>query len=54
MSEIKTTKPLLEVKKVLPILNRISILAGLDDGQLYDIFTQPSHRKLKHERILLI
>lgn len=38
MSEIKTTKPLLEVKKVLPILNRISILAGLDDNQLYDIF----------------
>lgn len=38
MSEIKTTKPLLEVKKVLPILNKISILAGLDDNQLYDIF----------------
>lgn len=38
MSEIKATKPLLEVKKVLPILNKISILAGLNDNQLYDIF----------------
>lgn len=38
MSEIKATKPLLEVKKVLPILNKISILAGLNDSQLYDIF----------------
>ena len=38
MSQTKTTKPLLEVKKVLPILNRISILAGLNDGQLYTIF----------------
>ncbi len=38
MSEIRESKPLLEVKKVIPILNKISILAGLDDGQLYDIF----------------
>ncbi|MBW8017037.1 MAG: cyclic nucleotide-binding domain-containing protein [Planctomycetes bacterium] len=38
MSEIKLTKPLLEVKKVLPILNKISILAGLNDDQLYNIF----------------
>jgi len=38
MSDTKTTKPLLEVKKVLPILNKISILAGLSDEQLYDIF----------------
>lgn len=38
MSEIKTSTPLLEIKKVIPILNKISILAGLNDGQLYDIF----------------
>ncbi len=38
MSEIKESKPLLEIKKVIPILNKISILAGLNDSQLYDIF----------------
>lgn len=38
MSQIKESKPLLEIKKVIPILNKISILAGLNDGQLYDIF----------------
>jgi len=30
--------PLMEVEKVLPILNRISIFGGLDDGQLYSVF----------------
>ncbi|MBN2686281.1 MAG: cyclic nucleotide-binding domain-containing protein [Pontiellaceae bacterium] len=30
--------PLLEVEKVLPILNQISVLGGLDDAQLYTVF----------------
>jgi CRP-like cAMP-binding protein len=30
--------PLLEVEKVLPILNKISVFGGLDDAQLYTVF----------------
>lgn len=30
--------PLLDVEKVLPILNRISLFGGLDDAQLYTVF----------------
>ncbi|VGO19706.1 Crp/Fnr family transcriptional regulator [Pontiella sulfatireligans] len=30
--------PLLDVENVLPILNQISILGGLDDAQLYTVF----------------
>ncbi|NNJ70737.1 MAG: cyclic nucleotide-binding domain-containing protein [Kiritimatiellales bacterium] len=30
--------PLIDVENVLPILNRISILGGLDDAQLYTVF----------------
>lgn len=30
--------PLLDVENVLPILNKISILGGLDDKQLYTVF----------------
>lgn len=30
--------PLLDVENVLPVLNRISILGGLDDAQLYTVF----------------
>jgi CRP-like cAMP-binding protein len=30
--------PLLDVESVLPILNKISILGGLDDEQLYTVF----------------
>ncbi len=30
--------PLLDVENVLPILNKISILGGLDDSQLYTVF----------------
>ncbi|HEY5653126.1 MAG TPA: cyclic nucleotide-binding domain-containing protein [Pontiella sp.] len=30
--------PLLDVEKVLPILNRIAILGGLSDSQLYTVF----------------
>ena len=30
--------PLLDVEKVLPILNQISILGGLEDEQLYTVF----------------
>ncbi len=30
--------PLLDVESVLPILNQISILGGLDDAQLYTVF----------------
>jgi CRP/FNR family cyclic AMP-dependent transcriptional regulator len=34
----KYRSPLLEVEKVLPILNKISLLGGLDDTQLYAVF----------------
>ena len=30
--------PLLDVENVLPILNRIAILGGMDDSQLYSVF----------------
>lgn len=30
--------PLIDIENVLPILNQISILGGLDDAQLYTIF----------------
>lgn len=34
----KYRPPLLHVEKVLPILNKIAILGGLDDQQLYTVF----------------
>ena len=34
----KYRSPLLDVETILPILNRISLLGGLDDAQLYTIF----------------
>jgi len=52
MSQIKTTKPLLEVKKVLPILNKISILAGLSDSQLYDISQMLEKVTCDHEEVI--
>lgn len=30
--------PLLDVENVLPILNRIAVFGGLEDGQLYSVF----------------
>jgi CRP-like cAMP-binding protein len=38
MAMEKYRLPLLDVENVLPILNRISILGGLDDTQLYTVF----------------
>ncbi len=38
MSEAKTFEPLLDIENVLPILNKISIFAGLSEGQLYTLF----------------
>ena len=38
MSEDKSYLPLLEIEEVLPILNKISILAGFSDKQLYLVF----------------
>ena len=38
MSQIKEIKPLLQVQEVMHILNNISILAGLDDTQLIEVF----------------
>jgi CRP/FNR family transcriptional regulator, cyclic AMP receptor protein len=38
MSEHVAREPLLEVESVLPILDRISILGGLNESQLYQIF----------------
>jgi len=49
MSADKYRPPLLEVEKVLPILNRIAILGGLDDAQLYTVFRllETEHYKAK-------
>lgn len=38
MSIEKYRLPLLDVENVLPILNKIAILGGLDDAQLYTVF----------------
>ena len=38
MTAEKQRFPLLDVENVLPILNRIAILGGLDDSQLFTIF----------------
>lgn len=38
MSEHVPREPLLEVEKVLPILDKISIFGGLTESQLYQIF----------------
>jgi hypothetical protein len=38
MEDKKTYEPLSDIENVLPILNKISILAGLSDPQLYTIF----------------
>jgi CRP/FNR family transcriptional regulator, cyclic AMP receptor protein len=38
VAQAKEYAPLLEVEEVLPILNRISILAGLSAKQLYSLF----------------
>lgn len=38
MAMEKYRLPLLDVENVLPILNKISILGGLDDKQLYTVF----------------
>jgi CRP-like cAMP-binding protein len=38
MAMEKYRLPLLDVEKVLPILNRISLFGGLDDAQLYAVF----------------
>jgi len=38
MAATKEYLPLLEIEEVLPILNRISILAGLSEKQLYSLF----------------
>jgi CRP/FNR family transcriptional regulator, cyclic AMP receptor protein len=38
MSSSKPYLPLLDIENVLPILNKISILGGLNDRQIYTIF----------------
>ena len=38
MEDKKTYEPLFDIENVLPILNKISILAGLSDPQLYKLF----------------
>ncbi|MDA3835521.1 MAG: hypothetical protein PF495_19285 [Spirochaetales bacterium] len=38
MAVEKYRLPLLDVESVLPILNQISVLGGLDDAQLYTVF----------------
>jgi CRP-like cAMP-binding protein len=38
MTEKRTYEPLLDIENVLPILNKISILAGLSEPQLYKLF----------------
>ena len=38
MTDKKYRSPLLEVEKVLPVLNKISLFGALDDKQLYEVF----------------
>lgn len=38
MDEAKVYEPILDIENVLAILNKISIFAGLSDGQLYSLF----------------
>lgn len=38
MSDSKRPQPLLHIEDVLPVLNRIAILGGLTDAQLYRVF----------------
>jgi CRP/FNR family cyclic AMP-dependent transcriptional regulator len=38
MTDKKTYEPLLDIDSVLPILNKISIFAGLSEPQLYTLF----------------
>ena len=38
MTDEKVYEPLLDIENVLPILSKISILAGLSDKQLYALF----------------
>jgi len=38
MADEKQYSPLLDIENILPVLNKISILAGLSDKQLYDLF----------------
>lgn len=38
MDEKKPCEPLLDIESVLPILNKISIFAGLSESQLYTLF----------------
>jgi CRP-like cAMP-binding protein len=38
MARKKYRPPLLDVENVLPVLNKIAILGGLDDNQLYTVF----------------
>ena len=40
MEKNKHCEPLLDIENVLPILNKISILAGFSDKQLYAVFRQ--------------
>ena len=40
MENEKHCEPLLDIENVLPILNKISILAGFSDKQLYAVFRQ--------------
>ena len=47
MTEQIPREPLLEVEKVLPILDKITIFGGLDEAQLYQIFKR---LKLVHYR----
>jgi CRP-like cAMP-binding protein len=38
MAEERYRLPLLDIENVLPVLNKIAILGGLDDSQLYTVF----------------
>jgi len=40
MDSDKHPEPLLDIESVLPILNKISILAGFSDKQLYTVFRE--------------
>lgn len=47
MTEQKEYLPLLDIENILPILNRISILGGLSEKQLYSVFQWLKHARYK-------
>lgn len=46
-------EPLLDVERIIPFLNKISIFGGLDDKQLYTLFRQLRMVKYRKDEIII-